>query len=105
MVYPRSDDGASCDATGIPDLGTMPDGKATWSGFGKMVYDHVDGSIIEPARFTHSDGTIGFGISRLANARAAFAAGTSTFPPMDLTPSTHIISPFPLPHILTLHLA
>ncbi len=102
IVYHSSDYGASCDATGIPDLGTMPDGKTTWSGFGKMVYDHVDGSIIEPARFTHSDGTIGVGISRLANARAAFAAGSGTFQPVEVAGNTSVFSPFGVPEIVTM---
>src|SRR5258708_2671212 len=83
VVYHSSNYGASCDATGIADFGTLPDGKTTWSGFGKMVYDRFDGSIIEPARFTNTDGTTAVGISRLAAPRAAFPAGSGTFKPAE----------------------
>src|SRR5258708_19356458 len=67
-----------------------------------MVYDRFDGSIIEPARFTNTDGTTGVGISRLAGARAAFAAGSGTFKPVEVVNNTSVFSPFGAPEIVTM---
>jgi hypothetical protein len=97
----RSGDGASCSASGIPDNGTLADG-TVFSGFGKLVYDPVDGSIIEPARFDHKDGTVGVGISRLPNAAHAFAGGGEKFLPQEAAHPTTVFSPFGAPEIMTI---
>ncbi len=70
-VFRSTDAGASCGASGITDNGGY--GTGTYSGFGKLYYDHLDGSLIEPAEFMDSSGTVnGVGVSVLPKASAAF---------------------------------
>ena len=90
----------SCSANGIIDNGAFNGG--TYSGFGKLVYDSFDGSLIEPAQFTHSDGSIGIGISRLANARDAFNGGGETWKPQEIVYPTTVYSPFGVPELISM---
>lgn len=94
--------GDSCDPQGIPDNGTLPDG-TTWSGFGKGVYDRVDGSFIEPARFVDPHGNVSVGISRLPHAADAFRGGGETFQPVIAAPAPGgIYSPFGAPEVVSM---
>ncbi|MFN2466356.1 MAG: sialidase family protein [Candidatus Dormibacteria bacterium] len=100
--------------TGIADHGTWPAGCVntnsnpfgastcgSFSGFGKGVYDPVDGSFIEPAQFLHADGTYeGVGISRLPKAADAFNGGGEVFKPEEVVTPTTLFSPIGAPEVL-----
>ena len=106
-VYHSSTLGDSCDANGIPDAGTLGDG-TSWSGFGKLLYDRFDGSLIEPAVFNHPatrafpNGYKGVGYSRLANASAAFPAAVAQFQPHEVYTHTSVFSPFGAPQVISM---
>lgn len=70
-VFVSTDGGNTCSSTGIPDNGSLADG-GTWSGFGKLYYDELNGSVVEPAVFQHGDGSFGIGISVLPAGGTAF---------------------------------
>jgi len=90
----------SCSATGIIDNGTF--NGMSYSGFGKLVYDPFDGSLIEPAQFVHADGSIGVGISRLPHARDAFNGGGETWQPREIVYPTTVYSPFGVPELISM---
>lgn len=101
-LYHSGNYGDTCDPVGIPDNGTLPDG-TTWSGFGKGVYDRLDGSFIEPARFVDPHGAVIVGISRLPHAADAFHGGGETFQPIEVAAApTGIYSPFGAPEVLAM---
>ena len=99
-LFHSSNLGDSCDATGLADSGSYQGG--TYSGFGKLVYDPVDGSVVEPAQFSNQDGSFGVGISYLPNAAKAFSGGTQTFQPHEVVSPTSVYSPFGVPEIVTM---
>jgi hypothetical protein len=74
QVFHSGDAGASCDQTGITDNGKF--GGGTYSGFGKLYYDHHNGSLVEPATFTSKKGKTGIGVSILRHASSAFKSGS-----------------------------
>jgi hypothetical protein len=82
-VFVSHDGGNTCSATGIPDNGSLSDG-GSWSGFGKLYYDRLNGAIVEPAIFDHGNGTFGVGISTMA-------AGTSKFMPHEAVRGTSML--------------
>jgi hypothetical protein len=96
--------GDTCSATAIADHGSFSSNghHGTYSGLGKLVYDWFDGSVIEPARFTNSDGTLGVGISRLPHAAAAFHGGGEKFQPVEVVPNTSVYSPFGAPEVISM---
>jgi hypothetical protein len=100
QLFYSNDAGASCSSTTIVDNGAY--GGGTYSGFGKMAYDPVDGSIVEPAQFHNADGSFGVGISRLANAAQAFSSGSGTFQPQEVVNKTSVFSPFGVPEIVVM---
>jgi len=108
QVFYSNNHADSCTSTGISDNGTVtcPTGSAksseTFSGFGKLVYDPFDGSLIEPAQFIHCDGSFGVGISRLPNAANAFAGGGEVFTPTEIVPNTSVFSPFAAPELISM---
>lgn len=70
-VFRSTNAGASCAAKGIADNGAYHQG--TYSGDGKLYYDHIDGTLIEPAVFsTGGVNGSGVGVSILPNASKAF---------------------------------
>jgi hypothetical protein len=71
QVFVSTDGGNSCSATGIPDNGTLADG-GSWTAFGKLYYDRLNGTVVEPAIFDHGDGSVGIGISTLPAGGTAF---------------------------------
>ncbi|MFN2464169.1 MAG: sialidase family protein, partial [Candidatus Dormibacteria bacterium] len=95
-VYRSTNSADSCGANGVRDAGTLPDG-TTWSGYGKLAYDRFDGSLVEPAVFTHGDGSIGVGYSRLPRAGDAFSGGGEHFQPVEVMGHTSVFSPFGAP--------
>jgi LPXTG-motif cell wall-anchored protein len=98
-------DGSGLDDAGIVDAGTTADG-GTWSGFGKGLYDHFDGSFIEPAQFKDASGSIvGVGISRLADASTAFQTTGAAFHPVELAKTPGVFSPFGAPQVLSMDAA
>ena len=71
QVFVSNDGGNTCSATGIPDNGSLADG-GSWTAFGKLYYDKLNGTLVEPAIFNHGDGSFGVGISTLPAGGAAF---------------------------------
>src|SRR5207244_3235518 len=64
QVFVSNDGGNSCSATGIDDNGSLADG-GSWTAFGKLLYDRLNGTVVEPAIFQHGDGSFGVGISTM----------------------------------------
>lgn len=82
-IFQSTDGGNSCPATGIPDAGDLPDG-TSYTGNGKLYYDHHRGKLIEPVTFTKGNKTVGIGAATWSRGQASFskpvvAADTSTF--------------------------
>src|SRR2546421_2132912 len=99
-IFRSADYGDTCSATGIVDNGKWHG--EDYSGFGKLVYDPVDGSLIEPAQFKHADGSLGVGISRLPKARDAFNGGGETWQPQEIFYPTTGYSPFRAPELISM---
>jgi hypothetical protein len=87
QVFVSNDGGNTCSTTGIDDNGSLPDG-GTYSGFGKLLYDRLNGAVVEPAVFDHGDGSFGVGISTLA-------AGASSFTPHEAVHGTTMYAHWP----------
>jgi len=87
QVFVSNDGGNTCSSTGIDDNGPLPDG-GSYSGFGKLYYDRLNGSVVEPAVFNHPDGSFGVGISTLP-------AGGSAFTPHEATRGTSLYGHWP----------
>src|SRR5919199_3881121 len=87
QVFSSTDGGNTCSATGIPDNGSLPDG-GSFTGFGKLYYDRLNGSLVEPAIFDHPDGSFGVGISTLP-------AGGSAFTPHEAVRGTSMYAHWP----------
>jgi hypothetical protein len=81
-VFQSTDGGSTCSADGIPNGGTTADGWS-YSGNGKLYYDHHNGKLIEPVTFTKGSDTA-LGTATWTRGQAAFdkpviAAKTTTF--------------------------
>jgi hypothetical protein len=87
QVFVSNDGGNTCSATGIDDNGTLPDG-GSYSGFGKLYYDKLNGAVVEPAVFYHGDGSFGVGISTMT-------AGSSSFTPHQAIGGTSMYAHWP----------
>jgi hypothetical protein len=87
QVFVSNDGGNTCSATGIDDNGALPDG-GSFTGDGKLYYDRLTGTVVEPAIFDHPDGTFGIGISTLP-------AGGSTFTPHEAVRGTTMFAHWP----------
>ncbi len=62
-IFQTTDGGNTCSATGVVDNGPTPDG-GSYSGFGKLYYDHQNHRLVEPAVFSDSNGNQdGVGVS------------------------------------------
>jgi hypothetical protein len=103
-ILHSGDGGSSCD--GVPPggilngMGAVPaDGTldgVSWTGDGKLYYDHVDGSLVEPTVFSNKDGSYGLGVDYLPHAQAAFPAdGSKRFTAIDVVPTTTIFAHWP----------
>ena len=75
QVFVSNDGGNTCSLTGIDDNGSLADG-GSWSAFGKLYYDKLNGAVVEPAIFQHRGGSFGVGISTMP-------AGGSSFTPRE----------------------
>jgi hypothetical protein len=71
QVFVSNDGGQTCSATGIDDNGSLADG-GSWSAFGKLYYDRLNGAVVEPAVFMHGDGSFGVGISTMQSGATSF---------------------------------
>ena len=96
-VLHSGDGGSSCDGPvplsgGLLGGGIVANGtfnNSSWAGNGKLYYDHVDGSLVEPANFNLGGNLTGIGVDYLANAEAAYPAdGTKQFTPVLAASST-----------------
>jgi hypothetical protein len=87
QVFVSNDGGSTCSLTGIDDNGSLADG-GSWSGFGKLQYDRLNGTVVEPAIFQHGDGSFGVGISTMPK-------GGSSFTPHEGTRGTSMYAHWP----------
>jgi hypothetical protein len=87
QVFISNDGGNTCSATGIDDNGSLADG-GSWTAFGKLYYDHLDDTVVEPAIFQHGDGSFGVGISTMP-------AGDSSFTPHEGARGTSMYAHWP----------
>jgi hypothetical protein len=63
QIFRSADGGNTCSATGVPDNGSLPNG-GSYTGFGKLYYDHRRGQLVEPALFSNANGDMdGVGVS------------------------------------------
>jgi hypothetical protein len=86
-VFVSNDGGATCSTTGIDDNGSLPDG-GTFTAFGKLLYDRLSNTVVEPALFNHADGSLGVGISTMP-------AGGSSFTPHEGVRGTSLYAHWP----------
>jgi hypothetical protein len=66
-IFKSTDGGNTCGLTGVPDHGSTADG-GSYSGFGKLYYDHHNHLLVEPALFMDKDGNnngVGVSVSNL----------------------------------------
>lgn len=90
-VYRSTDGGASCGSFGIGDYGTG------WTGYGKLVYNRANGSLVEPAMWTDANGNVtGVGVSILPDASRAFDRQSGAFQPHLLARTNGFLSLFPV---------
>src|SRR5881394_85313 len=71
QLFVSNDGGNSCSATGIDDNGSLSDG-GSFNGDGKLYYERLKGTVVEPAIFDHPDGSFGLGISTMPAGGSAF---------------------------------
>jgi hypothetical protein len=61
-IFRSTDGGNTCDPTGTEDFGPYSDG-GSYTGFGKLYYDHQNGKLVEPALFdSDNDGNFDNGV-------------------------------------------
>ncbi len=72
-VFVSNDGGTSCSVEGIPDFGTDPATGESYTGFGKLFFDHAKARLAEPTVYTDANGnTDGIGVSTWTRGDAAF---------------------------------
>lgn len=54
-IFESTDGGQTCSLTGVHDFGSTPDG-GSYTGYGKLYYDHRSGRLVEPVIYTDSNG-------------------------------------------------
>jgi hypothetical protein len=88
IIYHSTDAGASCNPNGIPDHGSTPDG-GTYSGQGKLYYDHTRGNLVEPVYYYNQNGIVdGVGIGILRTASDAFGNPSAAFSVVHIASTT-----------------
>ncbi|HEX8075473.1 MAG TPA: hypothetical protein VF545_10880, partial [Thermoleophilaceae bacterium] len=70
-IFQSTDGGNTCAANGIPN-GSKPDDEVTYSGNGKLFYDHHNGKLIEPVTFSEDGKTSGIGTATWSRGQAEF---------------------------------
>jgi hypothetical protein len=72
QIFQSTDAGDTCAAQGIPDAGDTPGG-GSYTGNGKLYYDHRGERLVEPVNFTDKDGkTVGLGVGTWKRGDKAF---------------------------------
>src|SRR5205823_5629881 len=72
-IFRSTDAGASCSPSAIADNGSTSDG-GSFTGTGKLFYDHIRGNLVEPVYYTNTVGAVdGVGVGILPHASAAFS--------------------------------
>jgi hypothetical protein len=72
QIFQSTDGGNTCSLTGIPNGGTLPDG-TSYSGDGKLLYDHHNGRLMEPVVFSNGSKTLGVGVATWKRGQASFS--------------------------------
>ena len=86
-IYESTDGGNSCGPVGISDFGDTPDG-GSYTGYGKLYYNHRTGQLVEPVIYTHDGVATGIGAS-------VWKPGDLTITPVKATDTT-LFSHFPI---------
>jgi hypothetical protein len=87
-IFESTDGGNTCSQEGVPDAGSSPDGRS-YTGYGKLYYDHRNGKLVEPVEFKDPNGVVD-------------GIGTSVWKPGDLSikpvkaANTTLFSHFPI---------
>lgn len=72
QIFRSTDGGNTCETTGVPDAGTLPDG-TTYTGNGKLYFDQRGQRLVEPVNFMDANGaTTGLGVGTWKRGDAAF---------------------------------
>jgi hypothetical protein len=88
VVFQSTDAGASCSSSSIPDNGSTSDG-GSYAGSGKLFYDHMRGSLIEPVYYSDSNNTVdGVGVGILPHASSAFSDPSAKFTDVEVAKTT-----------------
>jgi hypothetical protein len=78
-VFHSTDAGKSCSSNGIGNSGSTPDG-GSFSGSGKLFYDHGRGNLVEPVYYQDVNGKVnGVGVGLLPDASNAFSNASAKF--------------------------
>ena len=85
-IYRSTDGGSSCGSFGIGDYGNG------FTGYGKLYYNHLNGSLIEPVIY---NGSRGVGIAILPNASKAFNKKKGKFHQIHVADSQGLLTHFP----------
>lgn len=82
QIFRSTDGGRTCSTTGVPDSGELPDG-TSYTGNGKIYYDHGSDRLVEPITYQGDDGVVAVGVGTWKRGQAAFtphkAASTSLY--------------------------
>ena len=70
-IFRSSDGGQTCEATGVPDAGTLPDGE-DYTGDGKIFYDARRDALVEPVTFLRNGNITGLGVGTWKRGAASF---------------------------------
>ena len=82
-IYRSTDRGATCSSNGFNDFGN------TYTGDGKLFYDHKRGNLVEPiVNFDSKTNQLSLGVGVLRDASKAFDTGKGAFRPTLAAPTT-----------------
>ena len=70
-VFRSTDGGNTCESTGMADAGDLPGG-ISYTGDGKIFYDHQLGKLVEPVLFTKGSDLVGIGVGTAKPGDARF---------------------------------
>jgi hypothetical protein len=71
-IFRSGDGGQTCEATGVPDAGTLSDG-TQYTGNGKIYYDARRDRLVEPVTFMRDSKVTGLGVGTWKRGDASFA--------------------------------
>jgi hypothetical protein len=88
-IYRSTDGGTSCGSFGIGDYGNG------FTGFGKLYYNHRNGSLIEPVIYGNNTAATAIGVAILPHASSAFNKQKGQFHQITVSPTNDLLTHFP----------